>query len=606
MTQSRFLLFLALAAALLSALACTREILKEVEVPGETVVVEKEVVREVIVEKPVIVEREVVREIIKEVEVTGPGGETVLTMGLNALTPSFCPWPGGTGVFHFWEALMFPALAMPDGPNVEWSANLAERWDIAPDGSSYTFYLQPDAVWTDGMPITAEDVAYSFRLWLDPDIGTAQLTSIKGGKAFREGESDEIPGIVVLDDKTIRFDMENPTGLFLAQVGKYARPYGMFPAHVMKALGDPSEIPESDWCRDPDVTGGPFKLQAAVPGQFVEFVANDDYWFGRPKIDRLITPVINSPDATLIALLRGDLDMPWRSPTEADAINDLLKDPRFNAVGVTGVGTYAFGVWEGADHLKDPRIRAAFIHALDRDKLNEVFFQGRQTVVDTMLPQSWVQSPETSSILYPYDQDKAKALLTDAGWDSNREVTIHSIPGGSRPPELFDAMQQMLGEVGIKVKWSLTDGPTWVKQWYYREPDSTAEMMFLPRTTYSDPDSWLSAVLHTAGIASDASAYANPDLDKLIEAGRGGVSSAERAPIYQQIAAQLRADLPYLPMFCCQPSVYVFNTRFKHPWWVNAPQATSIYDVQVGTIRDFDQEWLTWHIEQWDVEMGRR
>ena len=169
MTQSRFLLFLALAAALLSALACTREILKEVEVPGETVVVEKEVVREVIVEKPVIVEREVVREIIKEVEVTGPGGETVLTMGLNALTPSFCPWPGGTGVFHFWEALMFPALAMPDGPNVEWSANLAERWDIAPDGSSYTFYLQPDAVWTDGMPITAEDVAYSFRLWLDPD-----------------------------------------------------------------------------------------------------------------------------------------------------------------------------------------------------------------------------------------------------------------------------------------------------------------------------------------------------------------------------------------------------------------------------------------------------
>ena len=59
-------------------------------------------------------------------------------------------------------------------------------------------------------------------------------------------------------------------------------------------------------------------------------------------------------------------------------------------------------------------------------------------------------------------------------------------------------------------------------------------------------------------------------------------------------------------MFCCQPSVYVFNTRFKHPWWVNAPQATSIYDVQVGTIRDFDQEWLTWHIEQWDVEMGRR
>ena len=116
-------------------------------------------------------------------------------------------------------------------------------------------------------------------------------------------------------------------------------PSGMFPAHVMKALGDPSEIPESDWCKDPDVTGGPFKLQAAVPGQFVEFVANDDYWFGRPKIDRLITPVINSPDATLIALLRGDLDMPWRSPTEADAINDLLKDPRFNAVGVTGVGT---------------------------------------------------------------------------------------------------------------------------------------------------------------------------------------------------------------------------------------------------------------------------
>ena len=579
-----------------------KEVVKEVKVPGETVVVEKEVIKEVEVEKVVVVEKEV----IKEVEVAGPGGETILTMGLTALTNSFCPWPGGTGVFHFWSALMFPTLTMPDGPNIAYAPNLAERWDIAPDGSSYTFYIQPDAVWTDGMPITAEDVAYSMRLWLDPDIGTAELTSIKGGKDYIEGKSTQIPGIVVIDDKTIRFDMETPTGLFLAKVGKYSRPLGMFPKHIMERLGDPSTIPESEWCKKPDVTGGPFKLQAAIPGQFVEFVANDDYWFGRPKIDRLITPVINSPDATLIALLRGDLDMPWRSPRDADAINDLLKDPRFNAIGVSGQTTWAFGVWDGAPHLKDPRIRQAIIHALDREKLNEVFFQGQNRIVDTMMPQDWLQSPPNSSLLYPYDPAKAKSLLAEAGWDSNREVTIHSIPGGSRPDVLFDAIQQQLAEVGFKIKWSLTGGGTWVKRWYYREPDSKAEMMFLPRTTYSDPDNWLSAVLHTSGLAARGPAYANPELDKLIEAGRGGVSNAERAHIYQEIAAQLQRDLPYLALFCCQPAVYMFNTRFSHPWWVNAPQATSVLDVEVGTVVDFNQEWLTWHLEQWDVEMGKR
>ena len=96
-------------------------------------------------------------------------------------------------------------------------------------------------------------------------------------------------------------------------------------------------------------------------------------------------------------------------------------------------------------------------------------------------------------------------------------------------------------------------------------------------------------MLHTSGLAARGPAYANPELDKLIEAGRGGVSNAERAHIYQEIAAQLQRDLPYLALFCCQPAVYMFNTRFSHPWWVNAPQATSVLDVEVGTVVDFNQ-----------------
>ena len=166
---------------------------------------------------------------------------------------------------------------------------------------------------------------------------------------------------------------------------------------------------------------------------------------------------------------------------------------------------------------------------------------------------------------------------------------------------MYDAIQQQLGEVGIKIEYEMTDGATWVRKWYYREPDSDAEAILLGRNTMTDPDQWLSSTMLSTGIAANATGYANAELDELIIAGRAGLSNAERAPIYQEIATMIRRDLPYATLWCCAPSEFIWNTRFVHPYWKDFPQATSLGDIGVGSQLSNSQEWLKWHIEDWDI-----
>jgi peptide/nickel transport system substrate-binding protein len=590
----RYLVALVAAFVVLGAVACTREVVKEVEVPGETVVVEKEVIKvvEVPVEKIVVVEKEVIR------EVAASGKEKILTMSITGLTEVFCPFPQVSGLYFMWQVMFFPSLAMADGPNLKWAPNLAASWDVSADSSSYTFHIQPDAVWSDGVPITAHDVAYSFTLWLDPDIGTADLTMIKGGADYRAGKTSSVPGIVVIDDKTIRFDMETPTGLFVQKVGKYVLPLGVFPKHILDKI-TPADIPKSDWCKRPEVTGGPFLLQAAVPGQFVQLVANENYWFGKPKIDQIVMPIIKSPDARQIAFLREDLILPYRGGPPKEVFDDLLKDPRFNAAGAENVETVTFGTWEGSAELHDPRIRAAFIHALDREALHKIFAPLGTHIVDGMMWHKFYQIPEISDIIFPYDPDKARALLAEAGWDSNREVDVYDIGCGTKQPEFCDAMSQMFTAVGLKVNWVRTDD--WVNIWWLRNTDIDSEMMFSSRTTFVDPDDWLSIAMMTGGAGAEATQYRNPEFDAKIVAGRKGPTSADRAVVYQDIARILRADLPYTTLWCCTKVISIFNTKFIHPWWKDLPQAGSTDEVGLSNVIGWNREWQMWHLEEWDL-----
>ena len=600
-----------------------KEVIKEVKVPGETVVVEKEVVKEVpvevVVEKEVVkeveVEKVVVKEVVKEVpkevvvekevvkivEVERPGGkEKVLNIRMSSMPPSFPPHTTGSGAVVQVMGYMFPRLAQPDPTLGRWVPDLAERWEVAPDGSKWTFYLRKNAVWNDGMPIIAEDVNASFKSYLHPEAGWwmhNMFESLEGASDVLEGTATEISGVTIIDDHTIQLSMDPPTLTFLDTLNALCglAPPPVLPAHILKDIPD-DQLLEHDFWSSGFMGGGPFKFVEWVPDQYMEMEANDEFYFGRPKIDRLILAVIPSGDATQIAMQRGEIDVTVRGGVTSDAAQTMLLDPRFDVYATQGTVAVGFGFNQRHDHLKDVRLRQAWIYALDRKLLLDKFLNGLGSVINSPLVHSWYQKPEWGDA-FPYDPDKSKALLAEMNWDPNQVVMVQA--GAPRDEEgraRLAVMQQMLGDVGIKIEYDTEPGASGQNKWY---DTHETEVLYSGWGTFGHPTGWLSHI--NRAIEDGEFYYYNAELHELTNKGAAATDRNEAIMIWQQIVEEyFHKDLPWVGLFN-GAGVKVKNKRFYMPHFGEIPKPLElsqikVYPVHVGR----DDNWQ-YHVEQWDI-----
>ena len=588
-----------------------KEVVKEVEVPGETVVVEKEVVKEV--EVQVVVEKEVVKEVevqvvvekevVKIVEVERPGGkEKVLNVRMSSMPPSFPPHTTGSGAIVQVMGWMFPRLASPDPTLGRWVPDLAERWDVAPDGSKWTFYLRKNAVWNDGMPITAEDVKASIKSYLNPEAGWwmhAMFEDVAGSSDFIEGKATEVSGITVIDDNTIEFAMETPSMFMLDKLNNLCglAPPPILPAHVLKDIPDDQLFEHDQWSKDFLGGGGPFKFVKWVPDQFMEMEANDEYYFGRPKIDRIIMAVIPSGDATQIAMQRGEIHVTVRGGVTNDAAQSMLLDPRFDVYATQGTVAGGFGFNQRFEIVQDVRLRKAWVHALDRQLLLDKFRNGLGSVINSPLVHSWYQKAEWDDV-YPYDPDKARALLKEMNWDSNQVVTVQAgAPRDEQGRARLAVMQQMLGDVGIKIEYDTEPGVAGQNKWY---DTHETEVLLSGWGTFGNPTGWLSHI--NRPIEEGEFYYYNAELDALTKKGAAATNLAEAAKIWQQIVEDyFHKDLPWVGL-AQGAGLKVKSKEFVMPHLGEIPKPgklsqVKVYPVHVGR----DDNWQ-YHVEQWDVK----
>ena len=618
LTDPRSLFAIAAVFLLAAAVACgeTEVVVVEKEVVVEKVVVkevpvervvEKEVVREVEVERVVEVEKvvtvEVERVVEKEVirEVEAPEKEKVAVIATNLMPNTLLNPVTNKGVIGaFIYTTVFSRLLLPH-PEGYFIPDLAERWEISPDGSSYTFFLRKNARWHDGTPFTAKDVAFTFKLNMtaatNPKWMNA-LSVIKGGQDYIDGITDEVAGIVVVDDHTIRFDQEVPTGLFLLTCCGQFDGITILPEHIL------GTVPPEELVTHPFMTGeggtvgtGPFKFVKLVAGQFVEFEANDDYFFGRPNLDRLIYRNIKSPDATQIAMQRGEVHMAvfdgGDEPT-TEMFQAFIQDPRFNLVGFEGTTFIGYGFNHRVEDLRDPRLRQAWAHALDRQKLIETFANGNGSIFNMNLTHAWYQKSEWAD-RYPFDPDKARELLADMGWDSNREIPVGVIKVGSEQARAFlAAEQQMLADVGIKIKIVEHEVGLWVEN-YYDTYDY--EVVRVTYGRWYDPDALLT--FHHLTDSANSTGYGTPELDALILAGRQAIDQADRAAIYQQVGDDFIEGLPVLPVYAPN-RWWIKDNRFKVPLLDVHPEATSFATIAVGPSYTHHADVWKYHMERWD------
>ena len=500
--------------------------------------------------------------------------------------------------------LIFSNLVAVDPINVNIAPDLAEGWEYAPDGSSITFFLRKGALFHDGTPVTAKDVAFSLELNLDPTFGRGQLTSIKGGEAYRAGEAEDIPGIVIIDDHTIRLDFEKPTGTFLNQLADLRSTFPILPEHILSKVEPRSSVGTDEFFLKPIGTG-PFKVVELVGGQGFTLEAFDDYFFGRPKIDEVTFRVITSGDAAWIALLRGDIDYAVRTNFGQDwmrRFDSALNDPRFHAAGAESLAARGiFLVDTRQDHFKDPRVMQAMVHALDRNAMNEAFFGGRGVLVNSPIHVGEVKNREDLlPIRYPYDPDKARQLLTDAGWDFDRVVPTIAYTGQMESrPEFMAAIVQYLADVGFKMELEILDDP-WARfrTWNTDSPGG-GEVSLTGTPMWPNPDTWLNLMIHSSGW--NGSGYANPEMDAKIEAARGVMTERERIMLYQEIALELQEQFPSAWLAPSPGAIFLHNKRWYVPFFASQPRPDSIADITYAPIMTNGADWWKFHPEQWDI-----
>jgi peptide/nickel transport system substrate-binding protein len=528
-----------------------------------------------------------------------PAGQQVLKLAWNAAPPSFNPLTAVSRAQNhfFWTAMS--TLTQADPVKGEFAPDLAESWKIAPDGSSYTFTLRKNAKWHDGQPVTAKDVAYTYTMAANAATGsklTGRMSLIKGAADYTAEKAEKVAGITVVDDHTITFDMEFPNGLFMYETAS-ALPFAILPEHVLGST-KPEDLPKHRFFSEAPVGSGPFKFVKYAPDQFVEVEANPDYYFGRPKLDRIVFNIIKSPDTIEVAMERGEIDMPiFDGGTATTAmLQKFVKDPRFMLFGTPGTTIIGYFFNYRHDFLKDERVHQALLYALDRKKLVERFNAGNGTIVNSFLTHSWYQKPEWAS-LYPFDPDKARALLKEAGWDTNRTVPVNVITLANEDiRSMVAAEQQMLADVGFKISFREMELPVWVEKFY---DSHDFEMARVTAGVFPDPDGFLN--FHMKTTSKNAFGWANPEFDKRIEQGRRMVDQAERAKFYQALNEEMLKAVPVAPVYL-ENAWWMKAQKWHVPQLADVKPATSLTDVPI--VKSFIGHSDIWkfHMEQWEIK----
>ena len=333
-----------------------------------------------------------------------------------------------------------------------------------------------------------------------------------------------------------------------------------------------------------------------MPDQFVTFVANDDYRFGRPKIDRVEIHMIPSHDAAQIAAERGDVDVLYHSGGSG-LYQAFINNPNWTVKAAQGSVVNGFFTNYRKSYLQDPRVMQAMLHAVDREAIIQELRSGNGTVYNTPLAHSWYQKSEWAD-RYPYDPDAARALLNEAGWDSSRNVIFNTGPFRNEAARAEAAViQQYLADVGFKIEW--VEDSAWNA--------FTSEYDFRTGgfSTFADPDGFLSYRFLPGGASTtdeDETGYTllNPDLRAMIIAGKTELDRNARASIYQDINDILIEDLPYGGWFMTH-SWYPQNTKLRIPHFDRVKNATSLATVPV--IPAFTHRLNVWkyHPEEWDI-----
>lgn len=416
--------------------------------------------------------------------------------------------------------------------------DLAERWDVSPDGKVYTFYLNPKATFHDGRPVLAEDVKYSMERALDPATGSVVaenfLGDIVGAKDLSRGRADAVSGIKVIDDGTLEITIDAPKQYFLF---KLTYPTG-FVVDSKQVTANPRR-----WTQKPNGTG-PYKLREWKLGERIVLDAYEKHHLGPPKLATVRFDL--SGGSSLVAYEEGEIDITGiglddlqRIQDPGDPLNaEYVQTPR-QSIDYIGFNTKT-------PPFDDPKVRQAFALSVDRAKIAEVILENAIPVANGILMPG-VPGYTEADKTYPYDPERAKQLLSESKYANNMpEITLAESGAGATVGPTTEAIVQFWKDnLGVEVKIQQAESGT-----FFSDIDQGRYQMFHLGwiMDYPDPEDILDILFHSKSKQNN-SRYENLEIDAKLEAARIEADTERRIALYQEVEKQLIDEAVWIPLF---------------------------------------------------------
>jgi ABC-type transport system substrate-binding protein len=463
------------------------------------------------------------------------------------------PALAGDTTSHAYVAEIFSGLVMLD-KDLRVRPDLAERWQISDDGKTYTFSLRKNARFHDGRPVSARDFKYSIERAANPALGskTAEtyLGDIVGVKDKLQKRASAVSGVRVVDDYTVEITIDAPRAYFLAKL-TYPTAY-LVDQNTLERDGD-------KWTAKPNGTG-PFKLKEYTRAQKLVLARNEDFYL-TPVAYVAQVEFFLGGGSPIVMYEKGELEMVSVGASELDRVSDL-NNPLSKELGTNIALSTSFVVFNTRRApFDDVKVRQAFALALDRQKLVDVVYRKIPSLANAILPPGMPGYTEPT-VKLAYDPAKAKQLLAESKYAGKFPDLVWTTSSAS---VAITTMTGMLKEnLGVNVTVQQVEWAAFLKQLH--DPIQNPYQIFniAWSADYADPQNFLD-ILFRSGTDSNWAAYANPQVDQVLDQAAVERDIATRLKLYQQVEQMILADYPVVPL------------THGRQYWLTKPYVKDLY-----------------------------
>jgi len=416
---------------------------------------------------------------------------------------------------------------------------LAEKWDCSADGRTYTFFLRRDVMWhpkegEEPKPFTADDVIFTYKIMMHPKT----ITPLKVRYEF-------ISTVEKLDDYTVKFTLKRP---ILNALAKFS--FKVIPKH---GPSNPLYLTRDDHFVQSPIGTGPYVLKNITAEREIILSANENYFKGRPHIDKLIAKPFADQNIMTQALMFNAIDMiVLVNPRD---LPEIQGDKRFILQPYNALSYSFFGYNVRNPLLADKRVRKAFTQAVNRQEMLDSFFNGQGTIISgPFAPGSWAYNLDVQPL--SYDPEKARALLQEVGFsrgadgfmqkDGKRLALSLKVPiekESEAVKRVVLAFKNYLKNIGVDIKVEFKEWQAW-KEDVFLEHDF--DIIFA--SWVFDDSADISSLFHSGEIGSwknNFGGYSNPEVDGLINESKLTLDHEKRRTINRKLHAILAEENPY-------------------------------------------------------------